>query len=100
MNKNTITTTDALTPETKPEWLKIGRSADIKNDDGTCTIQCEINGLYYGARWAGGGFATVHKYGPYCGGKGNVEFARLAAPGSLPKQAAPALRNWVRPIGF
>jgi hypothetical protein len=100
MNKNTIEATDVLTSETKPAWLKIGSSADRKNDDGTCTVQCEINGLVYGAHYRGGGFATVHQYGPFCGGKANVDFADLAAYDSLPKQAAPALRNWVRPIGF
>jgi hypothetical protein len=99
-NKNTNTTTTVTyTQESKPEWMQNGKGVDIMNEDGTCTIQGQICQIIYGD-YPGGGFADVYKFGPFCGGNGYVNLDRLAAPGSLPKKAAPAIKGYVRPLGF
>jgi hypothetical protein len=92
------TNTDMITTNT--DWMKNGCEADIMNEDGTCTIRALITTVIRDESYPGGGFCAVHKYGPYCGGQGYVNFDRLAPRGSLVKKQIPELQSWVRPYGW
>jgi hypothetical protein len=89
-----------MTTTTNTDWIKNGCEADIRNEDGTCTIRALITCVIRDETYGGGGVCAVHKYGPYCGGKGFVDFDRLAPRGTLPRKQAPEIGGWVRPIGW